>query len=190
MYAPCQRDSAAAFGSPAFASTLREPSISYAPISPQSALRPTRRLRAEVWLALARQRRRRHPAPVLIAGDARERKPNKRRVDGEDTAIPEPGEGYPAPFLGNEAQRVLLIVTQHASSETSASRVLFVCENMLHFPGIALGISDSFLLFRLASSHISVRQEARERCPRISMTKCLSPRTGARPHSSRSRFCR
>ena len=38
---------------------------------------------------------------------------------------------------------------------------------------VALRTSDSFLLFRSASSHISVRHEARERCPRISMTKWL-----------------
>ena len=64
-------------------------------------------------------------------------------------------------------------VSLYTSSTTSAGLVLFACENVLRLPGVALRTSDSFLLFKSASSHISVRHEARERCPRMSMTKWL-----------------
>ena len=64
-------------------------------------------------------------------------------------------------------------VFQYTVSATSAGLVLFACENVLRFPGVALRTSDSFLLFRSASSHISVRHDARERWPRMGMTKWL-----------------
>ena len=43
----------------------------------------------------------------------------------------------------------------------------------MRLPGVALRTSLSFRLFRSASSQISVRHDARERCPRMSMTKWL-----------------
>lgn len=66
-----------------------------------------------------------------------------------------------------------LMVAQYTSSATSAGRVLFACENVLRFPGVAPRMSLSRLSFSEASSHISVRHDARERCPRTSMTKWL-----------------
>ena len=68
-------------------------------------------------------------------------------------------------------------VAQYTSSAISAGLVLFACENVLRFPGVELRTSLSLLAFSEASSHISVRHEARERCPRMSMTKCLVAET-------------
>ena len=64
-------------------------------------------------------------------------------------------------------------VSQYTFSATSAGLVLFACENVLRFPGVALRTSLSLPAFSEASSHISVRHDARERCPRMSMTKWL-----------------
>ena len=72
-----------------------------------------------------------------------------------------------------EAAPSFRAVSQYTSSATSAGLVLFACENVLRFPGVALRTSLSLPAFSEASSHISVRHDARERCPRMSMTKWL-----------------